>query len=173
MRTIFRVKTIALIGFMGSGKSAVARILAKKLKRKLFSTDGLIEKKEKHTIADIFTQKGEAYFRHVEKEVLAAIVQEKGCLIDCGGGIILDEDNRRILKNNCTLFYLKSTPEMIYKRVNDQKKRPLLNVADPKAKIEKLLKIRAPLYREADFTINSDGRTPQDMAEEILKVIKQ
>ena len=173
MEKTFKTKTIALIGFMGSGKSAVARILAEKLKRKLFSTDELIEKKEKRTIADIFTQNGEASFRRIEKEILAEIVQEKGCVIDCGGGIILDDSNRRILKENCTLFYLKSTPDVIYKRIKDQKKRPLLNVPDPKAKIEELLKVREPLYKEADVTINSDGRTPQDMAEEILKVIKE
>ncbi len=173
MEKTFKTKTIALIGFMGSGKSAVARILAEKLKRKLFSTDGLIEKKEKRTIADIFTQNGEAYFRRLEKEVLVEIVQEKDSIIDCGGGIVLDEDNRRILKENCTLFYLKSTPDVIYKRIKGQKKRPLLNVPDSKAKIEELLKIREPLYNEADFTINSNGRTPRDMADEILKVIER
>lgn len=173
MEKTFKTKTIALIGFMGSGKSAVARILAEKLKRKLFSTDELIEKKEKRAIADIFTQNGEAYFRRLEKEVLVEIVQEKDSIIDCGGGIVLDEDNRRILKENCTLFYLKSTPDVIYKRIKGQKKRPLLNVPDSKAKIEELLKIREPLYNEADFTINSNGRTPRDMADEILKVIER
>jgi shikimate kinase len=165
-------KNIVLIGFMGAGKSVVAKELAKTLQRKIVSTDELIEKAQKKTIAQIFEEKGESYFRRLEREAVQHIALEEDLIVDCGGGIVLHPDNIKDLKQNGTLFYIVSTPKIIFERLKNYTDRPLLKGAGPKQKIEELLVLRQPLYRQAaDYSVDGDHKTATEVAREILKLI--
>ncbi len=165
------MKNIVLIGFMGSGKSLTSNKLAKTLERKVFSTDSMIEKREGRSITEIFRDSGEAYFRKLEKEVVKEASSQNGIILDCGGGVVLDPENMSELKKNGLVFYLSAPSARIYANIKNQKHRPLLDVADPLAKIEELLAKRRPYYEKADVIIDADK--PIDaMAEDILKVLR-
>ena len=162
-------KNIVLIGFMGAGKSLVSRRLEVLLKKERVSTDELIEKKEGNPVAEIFERQGEDYFRGLERKTVQEISKKKNLVIDCGGGIVLQEENIRDLKKNGTLFYLKTSPEIVYKRLKTQTNRPLLKVGDPLQRIKELLNQREKFYAQADITIDTDRHTIEDTTQEILK----
>ena len=164
-------KNIVLIGFMGSGKTFTAREISKVLKRKVYSTDVLIEKKEKTKIRNIFASKGEAYFRKQEAKVVSLVSKKKNAVIDCGGGVILNPDNIKNLKKSGVLVYLRTSATWIYKRIKSDKNRPLVNVKNPMARIKYLLNQRRKLYAKADVKVKTDGRAPKEVALEILKLI--
>ena len=162
-------KNIVFIGFMGSGKSSTSKFLAKTLRRKVFSTDQIIVKEQGRSIAQIFREEGEAYFRQLEKKTVAKLAKYKNVIIDCGGGIVLNPDNIKRLKKNGILVYLKTSPAWILKRVKKTGKRPLLNVNQPLKKIKELLRKRAALYNQADVTIRTDEKTPREVAREVYE----
>jgi shikimate kinase len=164
-------RNIVLVGFMGSGKSMTSDKLAGLLKREVLSTDTLIERKEGKTIAEIFCDSGEAYFRQVEKDVVKEVSRREDVIIDCGGGVVLDRDNVVELKKNGMLFYLSASPESIYENIKGRKDRPLLNVPDPLARIAELLDARAVYYEQADCVIDADYKTIDRLAEDIMKVL--
>ena len=165
---IISAKNIVLVGFMGSGKSMTARKLAGMLKRKSVSTDRLVEQKEGRAITDIFADSGETYFRKVEKEVVKKVSAEKGIILDCGGGVVLDPDNMACLKRNGTVFFLSAPARRIYNNIKDQTHRPLLNVDDPQARIAELLSARQAFYEQADVTIDAD-QSIDGIVQDILK----
>lgn len=149
------MKNIYLVGFMGTGKSTVGRELAKKKKWRFVDLDELIELREGRSIADIFSKKGEPYFRRIEKKILKEVSLEKSFVVSCGGGIVCDEDNIKTMKKTGIVICLKATPAIILKRTKGLKSRPLLNVDNPKEKISLLLKLRAPYYAKADKLIDT------------------
>ena len=166
-------KNIVLIGFMGSGKSSTARALARMLKREVFSSDERIIEREERLIAQIFLIKGEVYFRELERKVIGEISQKINIIIDCGGGVIKDSANIADLKKNGILIYLKTSPEWIYQRTKDNKARPLLNVEDPMIHIRRLLKEREPMYQSAaNFSVETDAKKPEEVAQEIIRILK-
>lgn len=162
------MKNIALVGFMGTGKSTIAALLAKILKVSYVDIDKRIEKKEGMSITDIFSQKGEPYFRKVEKKIVAEISLGSDQIIACGGGVVLDGENVKNLKKDGFMICLEATPEVIINRTKNYKHRPLLNVDDPKLKIDELLKKRRPYYAKADHTVDTSGLSEQEVAIEIL-----
>jgi len=164
-------KNVALVGFMGAGKSVVAMYLASTLKRELISTDALIVEREKRPITDIFRDSGEAYFRELEKKVVAEVNKQENLIIDCGGGIVLNRENIDALKKSGILIYLSATPKIIYERIRNQKHRPLLNVPNPQAEITELLESRKPLYNQADYKIDTSSKTVEEVAREIIKIL--
>ena len=166
-------KNIVLVGFMGAGKSSIATALAKTLKRKAVSTDALIVEREKRPITDIFRDSGEPYFRGIEKQVVAEVSRQSNLIVDCGGGVVLNQENIDNLKRGGTIFYLSATPDVIYERVKHERHRPLINVENPKAKIEELLNSRKSRYALADVTIETSRKTVQQVVEEILEQIDQ
>ena len=166
------LKNIVLVGFMGSGKSTIAHLLAKKLGRPVLSTDEMIVLTEKRPITDIFRDSGEDYFRQVEKRAVREVAQRTGCIIDCGGGVVLDPENISCLKSTGFLFYLKATPQAIFQRVKAHSHRPLLNTENPQTKIEELLTKRSPFYTQADFQIDTTEKKPQMISQEIIRVIE-
>lgn len=165
-------KNIALVGFMGCGKTAVSRLLSKNLKLRLISTDELIILREKLSIAEIFAQKGEPYFRELERKTIVELSKEKDLVIDCGGGIVLQEENIKNLKQSGTIIYLKASVDVLHERTKNHKHRPLLNVENPKARIQELLLKREPFYAQADHMIDTSGKTANEVAEEIIRLIK-
>lgn len=169
-----RQKNIVLVGFMGSGKSTVARQLAKLTGRKVISTDVLIVEQTGQAIRQIFEEKGEAYFRQLEKNVVAQAAAQEGVIIDCGGGVVLDPGNWAHLKKTGLVIYLSATPEFILEQIKGKKNRPLLNVANPLKAIKELLDQRQVLYAQADFTIaSSDVAGIQDMCTRIWEFMQE
>lgn len=164
------MRNIVLVGFMGTGKSAVGKLLAKKLNKDFMELDEMIEIREKMSIKDIFEIKGEPYFRMVEKEVVKEASSRENIVISAGGGSIIDEENFKNLKNSGTIICLKASPETIIKRTKDLKTRPLLNILDPKKQIEELLKKREACYNKADFSINTDKLNIEQVVEEITRL---
>jgi len=161
------MNNIILVGFMGAGKSVVGKKLAAKLNKDFVESDDMIEAREKMPIRDIFEKKGEPYFRRVEKEVIKEASSRKNVVISAGGGAIVDEENFNNLKNSGTLICLKASPDTILKRTKDLKTRPLLNVPDPKKRIEELLKKREPYYNKANFIIDTDNLSIEQV---VLKI---
>jgi len=158
---------------MGTGKTAVGRELAKKKKWQFVDLDELIELREKRTIGDIFAKEGEPYFRRLEKRTLREVAREKKFVVACGGGIVLDKDNIKIMKETGIIICLKATPEVILKRTAAYTHRPLLNVKDPKKQIELLLKLRAPYYALADKTIDTSKISVREVMGKVLKLISK
>jgi shikimate kinase len=156
---------------MGTGKSAVGSELAKKKNRQFVDLDGLIELREKRSIADIFAQEGEPYFRRIESKVLKEVAKENNFVVGCGGGIVIDERNVKIMKDNGMVICLSAAPEVILKRVSGSSHRPLLNVEDPKARIELLLKLRSPYYAKAHNCIDTSRLSIKEVVAKIIKLL--
>ena len=131
---------IALIGFMGSGKSTIGRILAKYMDMKFIDIDKLIAAREKKTIPEIFSEKGEQYFRKLEREIVLEESLNNNIVIATGGGVIIDNENIKNLKETSFIVYLDCTIECIYERVKNSKTRPLLNVDNMFEKIQNYIK---------------------------------
>jgi len=164
-------KNIVLIGFMGSGKSMIARELGVRLKKEVIATDELAEVREKQTIHEIFKSKGEAYFRNLEVEIIKEAAQRQAVIIDCGGGVVLRSENLPTLKENGIVFYLQARPEVIFQRIKNEGHRPLLQVPDPLGFIEQLYQQRLPLYNQADHIIDANDASIEGPVAEILKKI--
>jgi shikimate dehydrogenase len=167
--------SIALIGFMGAGKSLIGKALAKKLEKTFLDTDALIEKKAGKTIARIFEENGEPAFRQIEREVIDGISNAGGQVIACGGGVVLNLSNVQALKNNAVVIYLRASPSAIHKRVSTgRNKRPLLAGKDGMQKIEALLGARLPLYESAaDMLIDTSRTGIESCAEEIIERLRE
>ncbi|MBN2097070.1 MAG: shikimate kinase [Candidatus Omnitrophica bacterium] len=163
---------IVLVGFMGTGKTAVAKLLAKSLNMKYICTDEVIEDKERRSINEIFKKSGEVYFRRAEKEVIKKVAELDKFVIDCGGGVILDEENVQNLKTNGKIICLQAAAEVILERTKRNRERPLLNTKDPLAKIKELLEFRAPFYARADFFVDTNNLTVEQVVEEIKTKLK-
>lgn len=157
---------------MGTGKSAVGRELAKRLKFRLVDIDALIVQKEKRSINDIFSQSGEPYFRKVESATLKEVSLKEDQVVSCGGGIVLNPENTALMKQTGRLVCLSARPEVIFERVRRHTHRPLLQVADPLAKIQELLAARKPHYEQAEFVVDSSEISVKEVADKILELIK-
>ena len=163
---------IYLVGFMGTGKTEVAKLLAKHLKCLHVDMDEAIEKRQNMSITEIFKSRGEAYFRRLEKELVAELSAKDGVVVACGGGTFVDPENIVALKKSGTVVCLSSTPGTILKRTSCFKNRPLLNVDNPKAVLEELLEKRMPFYAQAHYMVDADKLTVEETAEEIKKLLK-
>lgn len=158
---------------MGTGKTAVAKGLAKTLGMRYVSTDEVIEAREGMPISDIFSTKGEPYFRQRESEVVCEVSGQSNAVVDAGGGIVAREENVRALKKCGVLVCLTARPEVILKRTRHATHRPLLNVKDPRAKIEELLDARSPLYAKADVQIDTSDLTVAGVVEKIAAIFQK
>ncbi len=165
---------IALIGFMGTGKTAVGEALAKKLNRRFVELDSLIELKAGKSIPEIFQQDGEVAFRELEIEVTKQIANEKYLVIACGGGVVLNKINIDRLRDESRIVYLTTSPRVILKRVSsEEEQRPLLEVANPTLTIRELLRFRKPFYeRAADIKIDTSKLDINAVAEQIINNLK-
>ena len=165
---------IALIGFMGTGKTAVGQILARKLKLKFIETDTLIEATAGKSIPQIFTDVGEIGFRELEIDITKTIARKRRSVIACGGGLVLNRINVDRLRQGAVIVHLTASPAITLKRVSNQVgQRPLLDVDDPMSAIRDMLRFRKPFYdRAADITLNTSRLTPDAVAEQIIQKLK-
>lgn len=167
-------KNIVLVGLSGTGKTTVGNILKTKLLNFSFvDTDAMIVKAENRSINDIFAENGEDFFRNLETKAAEKASQLENTIISTGGGIVLREKNMEFLKQNGIIFYLKTTPEILVKRLQGDNSRPLLKTEDVKLKLENMLKIRGALYEKADITIDTDNLTPEKTANEIVRIYNE
>ncbi len=167
------MERIYLIGFMGSGKTSTGRLLAERLGFGFVDMDDLIVETAGMSIPEIFSRFGEDRFRDIETEVLKRVAGESNRVISCGGGVIIREENRRVLKNTGKVVYLRTSPEVAYERIKGDANRPLIQVPDPLAKIRELMERRRKWYEEtAHLAVDTDGKTPSEVAEEVLNALR-
>ena len=160
---------IVLCGMMGVGKSSVGVRVAERTGRMWYDTDVVIS--DRHgRISDIFEFYGEAHFRALETEIVRELSARDGLVISTGGGLVLKPENNELLKKNGKIFFLRATFETLLKRVRADETRPLLkNTGKTAETLGKLLKERTPVYEHvADYSIDTDGRTVQEIADEIV-----
>ena len=166
-------RNIALVGFMGTGKTSVGKILAKRLRRAVVDIDLSIEESTKKKISEIFEAEGEAGFRVLEKEAIRQICQSQGIVITTGGGAVLDPENIERLKASGCVIGLSASPQTILGRIRHSRHRPLLNGKDKLKDIERLMTARKPFYEKADLHFDTDGHTAAEMAELILNALAE
>ena len=171
-RRMDKPRNIVLVGFMGSGKSVVGRALASRLGWEFLDTDTRIEELAGCSVGEIFDAEGEAGFRRCEREVLASLAATKGAVISTGGGIVLAEENWPLLRALGPVICLEAGTDTTLNRVRGGRaRRPLLEVDDPAAKIERMKAERAPHYARADHRVDTDDKSPAEVADEILALL--
>jgi len=159
---------VALIGFMGTGKSSVGRLVADALHFTFLDTDRVIEARAGKTIREIFEQEGEPAFRELERRIVEELARRNKTVISTGGGLPANEANLASLKTHALVVCLWASPETIFERVRGQNHRPLLNDPDPLGQIRRLLTEREPYYRQADVLVNTGLRPLREVAGQVI-----
>ena len=165
-------KNLFFIGFMGCGKSTMARLLSEKMQMELVEMDETIETEAGMSINEIFEKYGENHFRDLESQLIIRIMEKGGAVVSCGGGAILRPENVENMKKNGKVIYFAATPETIYKRVRNSTTRPLLNGNMNIEHITNLMNQRLPRYEAAaDITIFVDEKEKNEVLEELKKIL--
>jgi shikimate kinase len=168
------VRSVFLVGPMGSGKTAVGRQLAERLGLPFADSDAEIEVRTGVDIAYIFEREGEAGFRIRERDVIEELTQRAGIVLATGGGAVLLPENRERLSTRGTVVFLDASIEQQLERTRRGRHRPLLATADPRARLEELMGVRDPLYRSiAAITVKTDGRRLSSVADEIATALPE
>ena len=162
------IRNLALIGFMGAGKSTVGQSVAHRLRCDFVDTDQLIEQRAGMPIAQIFATRGEAAFRELEREVVESLAERRRTVIATGGGVGANPEHLASLKRHALVICLWISPEAVWQRVRHQTHRPLLQVPDPQARIRELLAERQPVYRQADVLMNSGLRQLPQVVQNVV-----
>jgi shikimate kinase len=163
------LENIVLIGFMGSGKSSVGRLVAARLGFQFVDTDQLIVQNTGAQITDIFREHGEEFFRDGESRALESLQNRDRLVIATGGGIILRESNVALLRKLGVVVWLTAGEEIIFDRVSRNSKRPLVQTENPRETIRNLLALRNPLYEAAaQFTVETGDRPHEQVAEAVI-----
>lgn len=169
-----QVRNIILVGFMASGNSSVGRALSRRCGWPKVDADEEIVSRAGKPIAEIFRESGEDAFRELERAVVTDICAETGRIIAAGGGSFIDDENRQTMLDGGTVFYLSARPETIHRRVTkgnpNAPVRPLLGEGNPLERITELLAQRTPAYSQAHHSVETDGLTPDQVAQAILKI---
>ena len=167
-----KIKNIILVGLMGSGKTTVGMQLSKFFKKKFIDTDSLIESKTGVNVMTIFELEGEQGFRRREKNLLNELLGQKNLVIATGGGIVIEDENRRLLQQLGTIFYLKANPLHLSNRLKKDKTRPLLQNVDLFVKLNDLFTQRDRLYRSvANYIIETENKKLHEIKQEIITKI--
>ncbi len=165
-------RNLYLVGFMGTGKSAVGRRLAAKLDFSFIDVDRSIEENEGLPITQIFDEKGETAFRDMERKFIERGHPVEGCVISCGGGLVVPDGMPELLRGKGVVVCLWATPEAIYSRTKGNPNRPLLNVPDPLGRIRELLVEREPRYLAAGNLVSTTDRPLGQVADAVLRLYR-
>lgn len=157
---------------MGTGKTTVGQLLAERLGTGFIDLDALISKSVGATITEIFETQGEERFRDIESEILSRVAEQPGCVVATGGGVVLREANRLLMGRAGIVVNLHATRETIAERILGDTGRPLLDGGETAVKISRLFTEREPLYLECDTQIDTTGKAPEDIVDEILAWLK-
>ncbi len=167
-------ENIFLVGMMGAGKSTIGRALAERLGRVFIDCDRVMVERTGVPIATIFEFEGEAGFRKREAAVLAELARGRGAVVATGGGAVLLEENRRLLRGHGTVIYLRAKLEHLWERTRRDSSRPLLSTPDPKATLAALLAERDPLYREvAHLTIETGPQSASSLVARVVAALER
>lgn len=164
---------VVFIGFMGTGKSTLGKLIAAALSYEFVDTDRLIEEREGRSVAAIFAADGEARFRKIEAEVARELSRGDRMVIAGGGGFPINPDNIELLRKNGLIITLTALPPVILERVGRDQTRPLLHVPDPLQTIETLLRERAVFYRNCDLTVDTSGAELNEAEEKCLEFLRK
>ncbi|MCP5518837.1 MAG: hypothetical protein H7A45_16460 [Verrucomicrobiales bacterium] len=162
-----RIRNVALIGFMGVGKSTVGQSVARQLHFDFVDTDQLIEELAGLSIPEIFARHGEPGFRAVERQVIESLADREQLVIATGGGVGANPEHLASLKQHSLVVCLWATPDVIWQRVRHQQHRPLLQVPNPQERIRELLAQRKPFYCRADVLMNSGLRQMRQVVQSV------
>lgn len=163
---------VYLVGPMGVGKTTIGKMLASELKLKFVDTDKEVEVRAGADIPWIFDVEGEAGFRARETRVLDELSAREGQVLATGGGIVLAEHNRQIIKNSLCI-YLKAEVSQLVARIGKDKRRPLLQKDEPRLVLERIMQIREPLYQEvATWVVQTDSRPPRQVVRDIVRLLR-
>jgi shikimate kinase len=161
---------LILAGFMGTGKSALGRQLAKRWRRRFVDTDDLVEKLAGASIPDIFAQQGEEHFRALERKVVEELLPESDAIIACGGGLVVQPGMIELVRAKGVVVTLFASVDTILRRTAGNSRRPLLKGEDPEAKIRDLMKKREQAYLKAGIAVYTDGRSLLQLCEIVERV---
>ncbi len=161
------IHNLALVGFMGSGKSTVGRLVAQDLDFQFVDTDSLIEEKAGIPITEIFSTEGEQAFRQLERETILELAKEEKRVIATGGGAIMNPENLASLKSHALVVCLWANAESIHERTKHQTHRPLLQGEDPLGAIRTMLVEREPVYKQADVIVNTELRSQREVIAQV------
>ena len=164
---------IYLVGFMGTGKSTIGRLLAQQLEYQFLDSDNWIENKTGLSIPEIFEKQGEPVFRSLEKEFIESGHADEGCVVSCGGGLIFQSGMKKALQNKGLVISLFASAETVYERTISDINRPLLNVENPLEEIQRLQDERLPRYRDIGVDVLTDGRTVADIVSHIICIYER
>ena len=163
-------ENIFLIGFMGAGKSTIAKALCKELQMQLVEMDARIVEEQGMSINDIFAQYGEDHFRDIESQLILTLGEEGNTIVSCGGGVVVRPQNIEFMKKGGKVVFLSATPETIYERVKNSADRPILNGHMNVEYIAELMEKRRALYEAAaDIKIETDGKSRSVICKEIME----
>ncbi|MBC8007449.1 MAG: shikimate kinase AroK [Prolixibacteraceae bacterium] len=164
---------IFLVGMMGAGKTSVGRVLAKRMNKVFYDSDHVIEERTGVKIPVIFEIEGETGFRHRESSVLEELTAFAEVVLATGGGAVLARENRERLRNRGTVVYLRASVKDLLNRTRHDKNRPLLQTADPRARLNELYEMRDPLYREvAHVTIDTGSQSLTTLVNRLHQVLE-
>ena len=163
-----KIQNLALIGFMGTGKSSVGRMVADALHFTFLDTDRVIEARSGKLIRQIFEEDGERAVRDFERRIVDELTRRTKTVISAGGGLPAIPANLASLKSHALVVCLWASPETIFERVRDHAHRPLLNCTDPMSEIRRLLADRDPYYRQADVLVNTELRPLREVAGQVI-----
>jgi shikimate kinase len=161
-------KNLIFLGMMGSGKSSIGYLVSKKLNLNFFDIDRLIEKNEEMTISNIFKERGEINFRKLEEKITLKTLKSKNSVIALGGGGFINEKIRNEIMKNHLSFWLNWSDHILLKRIKDSKKRPLALNSTPQ-EIKQLIKGRIKIYSKAQFKINCNKLSKNEIVKEVIK----
>ena len=164
---------LILAGFMGTGKSALGRQLAKRWRRNFYDTDEMVEKLAGTSVADIFAQHGEAHFRALERLVVEKHLPEYGAVIACGGGLVVPPGMGELVRSKGIVVTLFASVDTILRRTAGNNRRPLLKGDDPEAKVRELMKKREQAYMQAGIAVYTDGRSLQQLCVIVERVYER
>jgi shikimate kinase len=161
---------IILIGFMGTGKTTVGRLLAESIGCGFVDTDDLIKERAGLAIPEIFNRFGEEYFRRLEREIIHQVVTKDGMVIATGGGAVMDPKSFALMKQRGYVIALDASEQTLRQRLQSCRDRPMLMSEDPAKTIKQLLVLRRPLYYQAHYVVTVDGKTPSQIVDEIMQI---
>jgi len=164
-------KKIFLVGMMGTGKSTIGLLLAKRLKLDYLDSDQWIESRTSLSVPEIFKSKGESHFRTLEEIFITQELPRQRCVISCGGGLCVQPGMMNKLKEKGTVICLWASPSEIVKRTRNEKNRPLLATSNPFQKINEILEVRKSIYQSADHVFQTDGLSPEEITQRIQAIL--
>ena len=165
-------RTVAIVGLMGAGKSAIGKRLAQRLGLAFVDADNEIERAAGCTIAEIFEKYGEAEFRQGERRVISRLLDEPPHVLSTGGGAYMDAETRRLMHEKALTVWLRAELDVLYERVKKRSHRPLLKQGEPREILARLMEQRYPIYAEADIVVESTAQPADRTTEEVIVALK-